>query len=139
MFRSSCIRLYVIFLFLVTFLAGQMIFASDGRAQWHDNSDNLPGSSDGEFIKKAAIVVGVTVGVLLILKTANKKKDETKKEEVKPQEEPAQDEALQDRFYDGNREQLLLQSPRLMPCLGVAPNTPSGSGSTVMVGFAYSF
>lgn len=140
MFRSTTIRRYMIFLFLAAFVAGQMILTGEVQAGWDDRSDELPGYSDGEFLKKAVIVVGVTVGVLLILKAANKKKDETKKEEeTKPQEESAQSEVLQGLLFNDSKPQLALQPPRLMPCLGVVPKTAGGGGPALMAGFAYSF
>jgi len=141
MFRTNYFHRYLAALVLFSFLIGQLGIVDVAWAGWDDKSDDLPGMSDGEFYGKVALIAGVAILTVIILKAGSKKKDDKKKEEEqkKEQEQSLQTGSLQETLFVEAMQPPALPQPKVIPYMGLSPSATSGGGPAVTIGLALNF
>jgi hypothetical protein len=141
MYRTNYFHRYMVVLVLFSFLIGQLGFADVALAGWDDKSDDLPGMSDGEFYGKVALIAGVAIVTVLILKAGSKKKDDKKKEEEQKKEDKQslQTGSLQETLFAEATQPPVLPQPKVIPYMGLSPSAASGGGPAVTIGLAVNF
>ena len=133
-------------LLLVAFFLTTAIFPVDAFARWHSRSDELPGYSTSEMIEKAAVIGGISLAVVLLVKAAKNKAPQQTGGEM-PADAP-QDSTATSMISPEVYAQLspatigCTEEPKLVPYVDLlpAPGTMGyGKGGAVSVGLTLHF